>query len=108
MPVTENVVQEPKAGFNKEIEAIRPFHSGPLKRCSRCGRMVFHPCLVCETERKGNIADPFDTGEADGDDLHVELLGEERKRYEYARLEKLAESVRREDSETASVFSFDP
>ena len=90
--VTEN--QETKVLFNKELETIRTFHAGPLKRCSQCGGLVFHPCLACELTRKGYVSDPIDTKYADGDELRIGLHDKERLRYEQVRLQKvMAETV---------------
>ena len=105
MLVTENAGRETTTKFDRELEAIRVFHTGPLKRCSQCGRMVFLPCLFCETERKVKVSDPFDAVCLDSDELRVELQGEERKRYEYFHLTKIADEVRRRDQEEAALLS---
>ena len=89
--VTEN--PETKVKFNKELEAIRVFHAGPLKRCHQCGRLVFHPCHACEMMRRGNVHDPFDTDLLDWDELRIELQDKERKRYEYVRLQKVTDEI---------------
>ena len=80
-----------------EIERMRMFHDGPFGRCPRCGRKVFLPCLACAVELEGDVNDPLDTAEEEP--LRVELDGDQRQRYEYCRLEKIAEAVRREDDE---------
>ena len=85
--VTEN--QETKIRFSKELETIRTFHTGPLKRCSQCGRLVFHPCLACEITCKGPASDPFDTEYTEWDELRMELEGNVQQRYEQVRSQKM-------------------
>ncbi|MDR1962384.1 MAG: hypothetical protein LBQ50_01235 [Planctomycetaceae bacterium] len=79
---------------NKEVEEFRHFHSGLLERCPRCGRIIFQPCLACLTELEGEVDDPFDAESGDPDLLRIQLDDEERRRYEYLHLEKIAETVR--------------
>ena len=105
MIVTENPVRATKPKLDMDIEAIRHFHTGPLQRCSRCGRMVFHPCLICETSRKGKVSDPFDGDRLDWVEFPIELQGDERKRYEYLRLKKITEEVRQWNQEETFSFS---
>jgi hypothetical protein len=88
--------KETKAKFNKEIESIRAFHTGPLKRCSQCGRLVFHPCLACEMERKSRISDPLDADPLDESDLRIELQGKERQRYEHFHVQKVMDEIAKE------------
>lgn len=97
MIVTENANREATEKLDPVTESIRPFHPGPLRRCSRCGRKVFLPCLACQTELEGKVNDPFETTEEEP--LHIQLEGEQRQRYEYLRLKKVSEAVRRQDRE---------
>ncbi len=78
-----------------ETEMFRHFHGGSLGRCPECGRMVFLPCLACRTEQVGKSVDPLETAEAaEEEPICVQLDGDLRQRYEYVRLEKVAEKVR--------------
>ena len=90
--------------LDMDIEAIRHFHTGPLQRCSQCGRPVFNPCLICETERKGKVFDPFDGVEGEEAELLVELQDEERERFQYLHLQKVAEEARQWAQEEHLVF----
>jgi len=90
--------KETNTRFNKEIEAIRLFHKGPLKQCTRCHRLVFHPCRACEAERNGRVSDPLDTEPVDWDELRIELPSEERQRYEYIHLQKVMAETAKEKS----------
>ncbi len=80
-----------------ETEMFRHFHDGPFGRCPDCGRMVFLPCLACRTEKVGTVADPAEVAEEEP--MCVQLEGEQRQRYEYIRLEKVAEEIRRSEKE---------
>ncbi|HBT76496.1 MAG TPA: hypothetical protein DEB39_06130 [Planctomycetaceae bacterium] len=80
-----------------ETEMFSHFHDGPFGRCPDCGRMVFLPCLACLTEQDGDVADPAETVEAEPMCIHLD--GDERQRYEYVRLEKIAEEIRRSEKE---------
>lgn len=82
----------------EEAEFFRHFHKGPLEKCPQCGRMVFSPCLACRTELMGQVNDPIETTEEES--LHIQLEGEQRQRYEYCRLKKIAEAIRHEEYET--------
>ena len=104
MIVTKNREQKAKKKFDKETESIRPFHQGSLRRCPECGRKVFLPCLACTVEQECQIPDPFDRPNWVSEMLRIQLQGEERQRYEYIRLEKIAETVRRESQEETSHF----
>ncbi len=95
----ETVVTRPVARGKRyaEAETFRHFHDGPFGRCPRCGRMVFLPCLACLTERGGKIVDPAETAEEDP--MRIQLEGDQRQRYEYLRMEKVAESLASEGRE---------
>lgn len=80
-----------------EVELIQPFHDGTFKRCPLCGRSVFMPCLACALEVDGHVNDPVDTMEEEP--LRIQLEGNQRQRYEYCRLEKYAEIIKREERE---------
>ena len=101
--VTENkalgtVGMQTKVRLDRELDAIRVFHEGPLQRCSQCGRLVFHPCHACETVRKVRVHDPFDTVPSDWDELRIELQGKERQRYEHFRLQKVMDETAKNDT----------
>lgn len=97
MVVTDRTVRESNEKSDREWDAFRVFHDGPLRRCPACGRKVFLPCLACETERCGKVADPQDATEEEL--LRIELEGDRRRRYEYCRLKKVAEAIRKERDE---------
>ncbi|HBT77160.1 MAG TPA: hypothetical protein DEB39_09595 [Planctomycetaceae bacterium] len=80
-----------------EPEMFRHFHGGSFGRCPECGRMVFLPCLACRTEQVGKSVDPLETVEVES--MYVQLEGDERQRYEYFRLEKIAEEIQRFEQE---------
>ena len=111
MVITENRRQEApgveaqgvQTKFDKEIESIRQFHSGPLMRCSLCGRPVFHPCLACETERKSRVSDPFDAIPAEPNEGGIELQSDERQRYEYFHMQKVRDENAKEGSKKFSA-----
>ena len=81
--------KEKNVWFDKELESIRQFHEGPLKRCFQCGRLVFHPCHACETTRKSRVCDPLDVDLVDWDELCIDLRHEERQRYEQFHAQKV-------------------
>ena len=80
------VIQGTRSGL-AEAEEYRHFHSGELKRCPKCGRMIFQPCLVCQTEAEGNIRDLV-IEEPEDECFQIRLYGRARKRYERFRLQK--------------------
>lgn len=84
--------------YSKELEWIQQFHEGPLKRCSQCGRLVFHPCLVCATERKTRVRDPFDDDPTERGDFPIELRDNERRRYEHFHAQKMKDELAKERS----------
>ncbi|MDR1962687.1 MAG: hypothetical protein LBQ50_02795 [Planctomycetaceae bacterium] len=86
-----------KTVHNIEAEEFRHFHTGPLERCPRCGRLTFQPCLACLTELDGEVLDPFDAEQNESDILRIQLMGRERQRYEYFHLEKTAEANRQKE-----------
>lgn len=81
------ISQQTRSGL-AEAEEYRHFHSGELKRCPQCGRMVFQPCLICQTEAECGISDPLKKEEPEEDFLQLRLYGRARKRYERFRLQK--------------------
>ena len=81
------IIQKTRSGL-AEAEEYRHFHSGELKRCPQCGRMIFQPCLICLTEAECGLSDPPDEKEPIEDILPIRLYGRARKRYERFRLEK--------------------
>ena len=83
--------------YREEIELFRVYHSGKFGKCPECGRAVFLPCLACETELGGDMEDPWDTAEEEP--LRIQLEGDERRRYEYCRLKKIADYARCEECE---------
>ncbi len=83
----------------EEIERMRSFHDGPFGRCPDCGRMVFLPCLACSVERFGRVRDPLDESGDEADALRIQLEGEQRQRYEYLHMKKVAESLALEGRE---------
>lgn len=85
----------------RELDYLRNFHDGRFGRCPSCGSAVFLPCLACELRRRGKENDPFDMPPGGStDELRIQLQGEERRRYEYLRLQKVAETLRHESRET--------
>jgi len=84
--------------LDRELDAIRVFHEGPLQRCSQCGRLVFHPCHACETVRKVRVHDPLDTVPSDWDELRIELRDQERQRYEHFHMQKVMDGTAKNDT----------
>ena len=57
---------------------------GPPQRCPGCGGMVLMPCLLCRVRRRIRKRRYY-CPEQPGVDPHLELVGQDRDRYEQAR-----------------------
>ena len=83
----------------KPVKKRGPYE-GTIGRCPTCGAMVSLPCRVCEFHAKGNTVNELEL-DPENEPVGIELVGEERKRYDevhFARLvqEEISEEIENE------------